>query len=113
MASAVPWYHSWRRRCWAGMISTNSPISGRMKLQARCRWRISECDLYWVSTPMRRSPEFTQFDKAKSMIRYLPPKGTAGLARHLVRFIRREPAPPASTNTNVRRVRSLAICGST
>ncbi len=41
----------------------------------------SECDLYCVSTPMRRIPELTQFDSGKSMMRYLPPFGTAGLAR--------------------------------
>lgn len=42
-------------------------------------------------------PEFTQLDKGKSMIRYLPPKGTAGLATWLVRAYRRLPWPPASS----------------
>jgi len=45
-----------------------------MKLQPRCRWRSSECDLYWVATPIRRIPELTQFESAKSMMRNLPPK---------------------------------------
>ena len=30
--------------------------------------------LYCVATPMRRIPEFIAFDKAKSMMRDLPPK---------------------------------------
>jgi len=112
-ASAVPWYHSFLCvRCCAGRISTNSPISARMNPHARCRWRISECDLYCVSTPMRRMPELTQFDSGKSMMRYLPPIGTAGLARHAVRSFSREPSPPASTRARVRRVRSVTILGS-
>ena len=39
------------------------------------------CDLYCVSTAMRRMPELTQFDSTKSMMRNLPPNGVAGLAR--------------------------------
>src|SRR3954463_4815317 len=39
--------------------------------------------------------EFTQFDSVKSMIRYLPPKGTAGFARTDDRIERRSPSPPA------------------
>jgi hypothetical protein len=42
--------------------------------QPRCRWRSRLCDLYCVITPMRRMPEFMQFDSAKSMMRNLPPK---------------------------------------
>ena len=34
----------------------------------------AECALYWVATPMRRMPELSAFDSAKSMIRVLPPK---------------------------------------
>jgi hypothetical protein len=30
--------------------------------------------LYWVATAIRRMPEFKAFDRAKSMIRSLPPK---------------------------------------
>jgi hypothetical protein len=44
------------------------------KDQPRCRWRSRLCDLYWVSTEMRRTPEFRQLDSAKSMMRNLPPK---------------------------------------
>src|ERR1700730_15993596 len=38
----------------------------------------------------------------KSMMRYLPPNGTAGLARSLVRGDRRVPLPPANTIPNTR-----------
>ena len=34
---------------------------------------------YWVRTTIRRRPEWMQFDSVKSMIRYEPPIGTAGL----------------------------------
>ena len=39
-----------------------------------CDGRFGECDLYWVMTPILRSPELTQLDSAKSMMRNLPPK---------------------------------------
>ena len=76
----------------------NSLASPRRKFQPRCRWRSSECDLYWVSTPMRRMPELMQFDSAKSTMRNLPPKYTAGLARlvgqvHAAASRARRPAP--------------------
>jgi len=86
------------------MPSPSSPFS---EPQALIRWRISECALYWVSTPMRWMPEFTQFDSGKSMIRNLPPKYTAGLARHWVSSYRRVPRPPASTSAMVSRVSRL------
>src|ERR1700734_441143 len=38
----------------------------------------------------------------KSMMRYLPPKGTAGLARSLVNGYSRVPFPPASTIPSTR-----------
>src|SRR5712671_5255735 len=59
----------------------------------RCFW--SDWDLYCVSTRMRRSPECRQLLSVKSMMRYRPPKGTAGLARSAVNGCRREPIPPA------------------
>jgi hypothetical protein len=37
-------------------------------------WRISECALYCVATPMRRMPELIALDRAKSMMRLIPPK---------------------------------------
>src|SRR5437016_4371424 len=59
--------------------------------------RSSECDLYWVSTTIFRYPALARLDSAKSIIRYRPPNGTAGLARSAVRGISRLPSPPAST----------------
>ena len=45
--------------------------------------------------------ELTQLQSVKSMIRYLPAKGTAGLARMPERSDRRSPSPPARTTANV------------
>ena len=67
-----------------------------------CRSRL--WDLYWVSTTICRSPEFRRFDSAKSMSRYCPPNGTAGLARSSVRGMSRLPSPPARTMPNTLRV---------
>ncbi len=101
-ASAVPRYHaSSDTRCEAGRMSKLSLRSARMKLQPRTRCRIRLCALYCVATPMRRMPELSAFDNAKSMIRVLPPKYTAGLARRSVSSMSRLPRPPASTNANV------------
>src|SRR5215467_8499582 len=40
-------------------------------------------------------PELTQLERVKSMMRYLPANGTAGLARCAERTLRRSPCPPA------------------
>src|SRR6266702_1613700 len=50
---------------------------------------------YCVSTATSAMPELTQLLKAKSMIRYLPANGTAGLARFCERRLNRSPWPPA------------------
>ena len=74
-ASAVPSYQCSSSMRWlAGRMSKLSLRSGRMKFHARCMWRIRLCALYCVATPMRRMPELSAFDSAKSMIRDLPPK---------------------------------------
>jgi hypothetical protein len=97
-ASAVPRYHWVSETRWdAGRMSKLSLRSGRKKFQPCWRWRIRLCALYWVATPIRRMPELMAFDNAKSMIRLLPPKNTAGFARLSVNSFRREPRPPAST----------------
>ena len=97
-ASAVPAYHPVSETRWlAGRMSKLSLRSGRKKFQPRCMWRIRLCALYWVATPMRRMPEFSALLKVKSMMRDLPPKYTAGLARRSVISISRLPRPPAST----------------
>ena len=49
---------------------------------------------YCVSTPTSKMPEFTQFESVKSMMRYLPPNGTAGLARRSDSRHSRRPARP-------------------
>src|SRR5205807_2139759 len=58
-------------------------------------WSISERGAYCVSTAMSLSPEFTALLSAKSMMRYLPPNGTPGLARTWDRIDSRSPSPPA------------------
>src|SRR5512144_2663571 len=40
-------------------------------------------------------PELMKLESTKSMMRYLPPNGTAGLERSLVSGYRRSPLPPA------------------
>ncbi len=111
-ASAVPRYQcAPSTRCWAGHRSMNSLNSPRRKPQPRWTCRISECALYCVTTAIRRMPEFRQLDSAKSMIRYLPPKCTAGLTRLLVSGPSRVPRPPARTIARVVRCRSLRLAG--
>ncbi len=93
-ASAVPLYQSWLMRCWGGREKMYSPTSGLKTFHPRRMWRSREWDLYWIRTMMLRSPELMQLLRVKSMIRYLPPKGTAGLARSAVSGWRRSPRPP-------------------
>ena len=50
--------------------------------------------LYWVRTQIFLMPELARFDRAKSISRYTPPNGTAGLARSSVSGASRVPAPP-------------------
>src|SRR5712692_1416709 len=100
-ASAVPWYQCSLTRFCGGRISTNSPSSSDTMPQPMRMWRLSESDLYCVAMKMRRSPELMQLLSAKSMMRYGPPKYTAGLARSFVSGYSRSPAPPASTITRL------------
>src|SRR6266566_511020 len=51
---------------------------------------------------MERSPEFRQLLIGISTIRYLPPSGTAGLARSFVNGNKRVPAPPPIMIASVR-----------
>ena len=46
------------------------------------------------------SPALAKFDSAKSINRYVPANGTAGLARSFVSGCRRFPSPPARTMTS-------------
>src|SRR5258708_16623167 len=56
--------------------------------------RLSEAELYCVSTKMRMTFEFMQFEIGTSTRRYLPPSGTAGFDRCRVSGNKRLPAPP-------------------
>src|SRR5512137_965475 len=56
---------------------------------------LSECGRYCVRTPTVVIPELVQLDSGKSTMRYLPAKGTAGLARFWERMLSRLPRPPA------------------
>src|SRR3954447_13355963 len=53
--------------------------------------------LYCVRTATCRTPALTRFDSAKSINRYSPANGTAGLARSAVSGASRLPSPPART----------------
>src|SRR6478752_9855631 len=70
-------------------------------------WSLSDRGLYWVRTTTSSMSELTQLDRVKSMIRYLPPNGTAGFARSWDRIERRSPSPPARMTAIVRFTRSM------
>ena len=78
-------------RCTAAC--TRMPPSVRSRSQGRPApmWSLSERGLYCVSTITSLMSELTQLLRVKSMIRYLPAKGTAGLARTPERMDRRSP----------------------
>ena len=68
MASAEPVYQRGPSRCWAGtgvMYSPASPDSRQFCEMCRS----SECDLYCVSTQIRRYRALTRFDSTKSISR--------------------------------------------
>ena len=96
-ASAVPRYHSVGRPREMYGWSMRIPPRLRSRSQGRPRpmWSFSERGLYWVRTTTLSMPELTQLLRTKSMMRYLPPKGTAGFARMLERMESRSPSPPA------------------
>ncbi len=91
IASAVPWYQALPRCCWAGTSSMNWSRRGLKRFQPVLRWLESEYDLYCVRTKILRRPELTQLERVKSMIRKIPPKGTAGFALTSVSGFRRSP----------------------
>ena len=96
-ASAVPRYHSATRprSMYGWSILTPPVLRSRSHGRPRPMWSLSERGLYCVRTTTSSMPEFTQLDSVKSMIRYLPPNGTAGFARTDDRIDRRSPSPPA------------------
>ena len=103
-ASAVPRYHSRERPRATYGCRMRMPPMLRSRSQGRPApmWSFSESGAYCVRTMTFVMPELTQFESVKSMMRYLPPKGTAGLARTPERSDRRSPSPPARTTANVR-----------
>src|SRR4051812_9603189 len=57
-------------------------------------------------------PELIRFESTKSMMRYLPPNGTAGFERSAVSGSSRVPLPPAMTNARILlRMEFLAATG--
>ena len=62
---------------------------------SRCCIAVQENRPYCVSTPTMSMPLLAQLLSGKSMIRYLPPKETAGFATFFVRSLNRLPRQPA------------------
>ena len=95
-------------RAMYGWSSLTPPrLRSRSHGRPRPMWSLSERGLYWVRTTTSSMSELTQLDSVKSMIRYLPPNGTAGLARSWERIERRSPSPPARITAIVRFTRSM------
>ena len=63
----------------------NSPSSRLITFQPMRMCRLRLCALYWVAMKILRSPALMQLESEKSINRYGPPNGTAGLARSRVR----------------------------
>src|SRR5262249_35205361 len=76
--------------------------------QARRTCSMSDCDLYCTRTYRESRSELTKFDSTKSMIRYRPPKGTAGFERSRVSGCRRSPRPPAMIIARTRGRRGMS-----
>src|SRR5215471_8505766 len=76
------------------------PVKLRSRSQGRpapmCSFK--ECGRYCVRIMMSLMPELTQLERVKSMMRYLPAKGTARLS---VRTPSREPSPPARITARI------------
>src|SRR5947209_17543967 len=101
-ASAVPRYQLSLTRFIGGSISMNSPSSrATTEPQPSRIWRFSESALYCVRMYTLRRSELMQLESVTSMMRYTPPKVTAGLARSRVSGYRRSPAPPANSTPSV------------
>src|ERR1700719_4007230 len=81
-----------------------SPASGD---QPARMWRLRLSALYCVSTKTRRKLELMQFERVMSMMRYSPPKGTAGLARSRVSGHKRSPWPPARRTPMASRISDM------
>src|SRR3990170_3173510 len=102
-ASAVPRYQSLvRPRPRYGWRRVTPPrLRSRSHGRPTPMWSIRLRGAYCVRIPTSVSPEFTTLLSAKSMIRYLPPNGTPGLARTCDRIERRSASPPARMRVSV------------
>src|SRR6266487_483112 len=108
-ASAVPRYQSLSLRPRNGCRMRTPPwLRSRSQGRPTPMWSLSECGRYCVSTATLYRPELTQLESVKSMMRYLPAKGTAGLARLDERTDSRSPCPPAITTATTLRMLSLS-----
>src|SRR6188472_2895777 len=94
-ASAVPSYHPSRARICGGTILTKLRVNRPPICQLLRRCSIRDCERYWTRTYREVMDELTKLLRTKSMMRYFPPKGTAGLLRTSVSGRRRSPLPPA------------------
>src|SRR5580698_7566861 len=100
-------------RCIGGRISMNSPSSCATTLVQPSRMcRFSDSALYCVRMYTRRRSELMQLERVISMMRYCPPKGTAGFARSRVSGNSRSPAPPARSTPRVSLIGMIASHGS-
>src|ERR1700722_3719316 len=108
-ASAVPWYQCCETRICGGRTSMKSPRPIRTD-QPRRTWRLRLSALYCVRTKTRRKSLFKQLERVTSMMRYTPPKGTAGFARSRVKGHSRSPWPPARSTPSALRI-EVAIRG--
>ncbi len=80
--------------------------------------RLSEAELYCVSTKMRWMSELMQFEIGMSTSRYLPPSGTAGFER--INVSGKQPRPRSAAEDHREHVRFLhrhrpstvLVCGS-
>ena len=75
----------------------NFSFSSSPKFHPSRRCCSNACALNWVRTYMEWTPELMKLLSTKSMIRYFPPNGTAGLLRRFVKRRSRLPRPPAIT----------------
>ena len=56
-------------------------------------YSFSSSGWYWVRMPTVSIPELTQLERGKSIIRYFPPKGTAGFAVFSVKYFQTAALP--------------------
>src|ERR1043165_1354673 len=98
-ASAVPWNHCGLSGVCSAASTSTKPFENCEKRYVCAMCRLSDAELYCVSTNVRRMSELMQLESAMSTSRYLPPSGTAGFERCCVSGKRRLPAPTAENDS--------------